>query len=470
MSHVSYGGNRIIPAPFVSLTRVYQRTANNTLLSSMWQGTINGTVVAYKGSPDSDGNFWTLGGFPPDETLTDPEFLGAIIRKQEALSALFSEDGHSLEFQSEDGTFPLKCFPIITGITFQQSEWYYKNEYQITFECPKIIGTIDDGSPNDFLQDAQESWQIETEQAPQGVDADKQRIFRVTHNVSATGKNFPGNGVDALTAAKDWVQARLGFDGAYANSTIVGVNGTPYNYVRSETSGKQDGQYSVSETWIIAPDSATEEFTVDTKTNIDTNLTTVSINGTITGLEVAGISGAPEVTVTKYENAETKWATVRAEILARATAYSGIIPNSTAISTTVAHNPVNGIISYNYEYDNRPSNLITGAKSEVINIQDSLNTNIVAIIPVLGRTVGPVLQNINTSRERTRTLTIEVVLEGVPTNSLTNPLPALVSSVIADANPAQSFGAGQVYLVENNYTWEPKQNRGSCTLTWVYEI
>jgi hypothetical protein len=471
MSHVSYGGNRIIPAPFVSLQRVYQRTADNTLISSQWQGTINGTVVAYKGSPNSSGVFWTLGGFPPDETLTDPQFLGAMIRKQEALASLFSVDGKSLEFQSEDGTFPLKCFPIITGITFQEGNWYYENKYTINFECPKLIGTIDDGSPTDFLADAQESWQIETEQTPQGVNAIEQRIYRVTHNVSATGKSYPGNGVTAIMAAKNWVQPKLGFSGTDANSSIVGVTGTPYNYVRTENTGKYDGQYSVSETWVIAPGPATEEFTVDTKTSLETSLTTVSINGTITGLETAGTTGTPTVTVTKYANATTEWATVKTEIFARAAAYSEISSlNITPVNTSVAYNPVNGVISYSYEYNNRPSNLITRAKSEVITIQDSLNTNIVAIIPVLGRVVGPVLQNINTSRERTRTLNVEVVLDGIPSNSLTNPLIGLLSSLISQANPANSFGAGQVYLVENNYSWEPKSNRGSITQTWVYEI
>lgn len=472
MSHVSYNGKRLIPAPFVSLERVFQRTANNTIIGSLWEGKIEGTIVSYKGSPSSSGVFWTLGGYPSDETLTDSNFLGAILRKQEAISNLFSTDGNSLEFQSEDGTFPLKCFPTITNISFQAGQWYYESNYNISFQAPKIYGTIDDGYVPQFLSDASESWQIETEQEPQGLEASKQRIYRVTHNLSAVGKTFPGNtSSDSLTVAKDWVQARLGLDSSYATSLIVGSSGSAYNYVRSETTGLMDGQYSITETWILAPDYASETFNIETRKSIDTGLTTVTINGIITGLESAGTTGMPTVVTTKYENAQSKWTTVYAEIFARALSYSSISDlNVNEISSSVQHNPVEGTITYSYEYNNRPSNLITGAKSEIITIFDSLNTNIVAIIPVLGRTVGPVLQNINTSRERTRTLNIEVVMDNTLSNTFTNPLISLVSGLVAQANPSAAFGASQVYLTENNYNWEPKSNRGSCVQTWIYEI
>ena len=58
-THVMYNGKRLIPAPLVSINKEYQRSPDNTKIGTNFNLTVNGTLLAYKGSPDSSGTFWT---------------------------------------------------------------------------------------------------------------------------------------------------------------------------------------------------------------------------------------------------------------------------------------------------------------------------------------------------------------------------------------------------------------------------
>jgi hypothetical protein len=473
---------RLIPSPFIALQRVYQRSPDGTLIGTSWSGTINGTIVSFKGSPKKDGSFWQVGGYPPDDIVTDSSQLGVIIRKQEAIRKLFAVDGLNLEWQSEDGSAPMKCYPIITGINFEEGDWYFQCKFSITFECQILYingtATGEDNLTN-YISDATENWQTETDDGTP-EDITNQKTYRVTHNVSATGKRiYDGSPIEeAWQRAKEWVVPKLGYNATYVTGGVTGASGTPYNYVRNETIGKYDGQYSVTETWLLTQGTALEEINIETKTSIDSGLTTVSINGTVTG--VATVDANMNVVSKKYDNALTKFNTINSQMISRAQTYSGITLNTMPLTTSIAKNPINGIISYSFEYDNRPTNLISGSISEVYSITDNLNTDVIAIVPVLGRKIGPVLQNIGTSKEKSRTFNIEIVMGGVPQVGILDMLMSdpilfgssatIIQSIVDAVNPATAFGAGQSYLVENSHNWEPRSKRASLTKVWIYEI
>src|SRR5690606_15205818 len=130
--------------------------------------------------------------------------------------------------------------------------------------------------------------------------------------------------------------------------------------------------------------------------------------GTITGLDQK-ISGI--IQVSKIENAEAKWAEVSNLLLNRASQYTGLTLNPIPATSTVGKNPIQGTISYNFEYNNRPPNNFTGSISETIQVVDSNNVDMFAIIPIPFRSVGPVIQDLYTKKERTRQVSIGVVFE-----------------------------------------------------------
>jgi len=480
-----YGGKRLIPAPLVEFTKIYQTSDDGTKLNSIWNISITGKSLAYMGSPNSSGVFWTLGGFPPDETIAENARLQSIMRKEEAIRSLFATDGQQLEWQSENATAPIKCNPRIKEINFTKDIWWNHVEYTITAESDLLYInglTHAEDTFEAYIESGSESWQIETDEGtPEGLGLP--RTYRLTHTVSAKGKRFFNNAgalsKPAWQQAKAWVTPRLGLD---TNFFYSGVNNLPsyykgLNLIRSENVEELGGTYSVTENWVLASGNYLETFDINIRKSSDTGLTNVGIEGTITGLEVRN-QNTMSITTQKYDNASVGYVMASGQSLVRAQSYAGINLNVIPLSTTVGKNPITGIINYSYEFDNRPSNIIPTSLSETISINDSLGTNVVAIIPILGRTKGPILQNVGTSRERRRTLDIEVVFP-IPTGTiqhiLNNGKPSInsvtsaaINSIVTAANPINN-GASKSFLDDNNERWEPRTGRYSMTKTWVYE-
>src|SRR5687768_10659426 len=111
MGRVIYDSKRIIPAPLVTWQRAFDTTGDGEAVGTTYQFTVTGELVAFMGSPDSDGTFWTLGGYPADESIAADSRLASILRKQDALRELFAIEGKTFEVQSADGSQPLTCNP-----------------------------------------------------------------------------------------------------------------------------------------------------------------------------------------------------------------------------------------------------------------------------------------------------------------------------------------------------------------------
>ena len=205
-----------------------------------------------------------------------------------------------------------------------------------------------------------------------------------------------------------------------------------------------------------------ETYEVSTSSSADVGITKVNISGTITGL-------ASSATSSKYTNAATKFSSVSSSMHSRCQTLSGLTLNVLPLSSNIGRNKALGTISYSYEYDTRPSNVIAGALSESITVTDVLPTDYCVPIFVLGRPQGPVLQNLNTSKETTRALSIEIVVpvgQGITTtinDGATHR--AAVQTIIDSAKPTGS----QVYVQDKNESWDMKTGRYSYNTTWIWE-
>jgi hypothetical protein len=485
-TRVQYDGKRLIPAPTVDVQRNFNLSADGTILGTSFTITLNGTMIAYKGSPDSSGTLWTAGGYPPDETITHDSRLGSIIRKQEAIRGLFSVNGKSMEIQSADGSQPMKFYPTITSINIPQGLWYQQAPYTITMEATCILPEQDDCQTVN-VETASENWSFETnDQEVESVEIP--RSYRATHNISAQGKTTYKSTGDVLKygweLARDFCLLREGFDTSYLSlpSGIEDLsNFQALNHVRGENTDELNGSFSLSETWIVASGTAHESFNVDTTTNNSDGLTNVSIAGTIKGLELR--DGSMELITSKYDNASSKLATSQPQFYTRAQTYSGVTLNILPTNTSIGKNVAAGVINYSFNYDTKPTTCISGARTESITITDLGKSEVFAAIPVLGRSVGPVLQNIGTSEATTRALTIEVsfapvvkagctfsdiavALSGTP---LTNPnTSGDILNIINAVNPDYQ-GASQVFKGQPQETWEPLTGRYSYNQEWTYE-
>ena len=486
---VAYNQNALIPAPFVGFSKRYVPTEDGTIIGSVWDITVQGKLIAWKGSPNSQGVFFNQGGgqSPPDEVIDDAHRLGAIMRKQEALRKLFATEGQVFEIDPvyPDNTAPIKFNPRIKKVDIPEGLWYNDAPYTITMEADvvqgsAIIGAGEDDFSGMFIDKAQDDWTIEA--------ADEiGRTYRLTHTVSATGKrsyDSTGNLINggAWQNAQLWVQTRMGLDPARLNpSGILNLqdptnydnadytpNPQAYNFIRSENVNKMAGTYSVTETWLVfdatgLPAPAVEEFNVNTRTD-DTGRTTVSIDGTIRGLEVRD-NTTHKLQSTRYTNAQAYWDGIAASLLGRAQTYSGFILNPIPMQATTGANDIGGTITYQREYNDRPASVVIGSISEQVSISFDNPEDIVAKQVVIGRLLGPLIQPIGTITEKTKTLRIEAQM---PAATYGKPVILMPDTdVFVAANVP--FPAFVVWVKKDSPELNQTTGRYSRIVTWGYE-
>lgn len=479
-----YGSSKVIPAAFASFQKQFVTSDDGTKIGVVFNITINGKIVAYKGSPHGgtlsgtgwggpDNRFWTTSGYPPDEVITQDERLRNILRKQESLRKLFATDGLSLEVQPWDGSQPVKCNPRVKSISFQEGLWVEVCDYTIELEADVLyingvaVGensfTAEDGTVV-YLNSVSEEWSLEFAE-------DRTDVFRLTHSVGATGKRFyddTGTLVkQGWEQAKAWVVPKLGIDATKIASTdvmnLTGYSG--YSHSRAETTNELTGSYSVTETWIVAQANAIEDFTVETKTSIADGKTLVTVNGTVRGLEQRDSDFA--ITVTKYTNAAALFTTVQGLIITRAQSYSGITLNAIPADKIISRNETQGVITYNYSFDNRPANFLPNALTERFTVVDHNPSDSFASITILGRPFGPLLQSISTNTGHQRTISVEATFPptGAPTLAGCLALKPDTNVLLSGLVPP-----GLYYKSEDTESWNWSGATYSRQLGYTYEV
>lgn len=299
MASVVYDNKAIIPAPLVNINKNYLFDGAGNKHGVLYEITLAGTLLPFRGSPsgnyplgDPSNAFWTLGGYPPDETYVgDDTPFARLERKQEALRWLFREDGKILEWYGGAAS-PVTCRPRIRNITFPEGQWVDRCEYVIELEADYLTGiTGEDAFDGSGIQDVSEDWQISESIGHAG------QVYEITHTVNAKGvKTFDevtGNSVDGWINSKDWCEARiLGTPDndfvQYATGFTDWVNG---GYTKSSNVSIKDGHYTIIETWIIkaAGYGVTATTYIDKSFNFTSNTENESIevtyNGVIYGLQ-----------------------------------------------------------------------------------------------------------------------------------------------------------------------------------------
>tara|TARA_Y100000593_G_scaffold93876_1_gene190392 strand:+ start:7676 stop:10273 length:2598 start_codon:yes stop_codon:yes gene_type:complete len=227
-----------------------------------------------------------------------------------------------------------------------------------------------------------------------------------------------------------------------------------FNYKRVPNIDVKGGTFSVTETWILAPETtyATETVEISTSQSEGEDEIQVTINGTIEGVldnaDNAGVGNqanedksAKRVdpvnenlnfnnkgtddenkdTNSKYQNALHHWGesvfphlkkTAEA-ILRKAAGTRNITISEKEKNRNVTHQPAQGIITYSVSFTaskskggNSASPYIPYVTSEDISLNDTYPGQTFAEQVVLGRRLGPVLQDIGTQTHWLRELTI----------------------------------------------------------------
>ena len=157
--------------------------------------------------------------------------------------------------------------------------------------------------------------------------------------------------------------------------------------------------------------------------------------------------------------------------------------NSQPLSTAISANQYNGEITYNIQFDNRPTNVISGVLTENISVNDTYPGDVFAIIPVIGRETGPVIQYIGGRTEYRRDITIDLLLDYTKLGygsdraalllrkpSVVEPTATQLGNLIRELSPANEVGIRKYFLSPPQESWNPKEGSYNISLSWTYEL
>lgn len=468
---------------------------------------------------------------PPKQKITQQEASHAVFFKQKVLRALFAQDGQRMEITDINDDEPtIVCYPRLVGdINFEEGIYVDRCNFTITLEADTLLDkdlqVDDDGSlisgdgavyssqtenqllaalSGHFIQDYNEEWSIEVDDTV-GESITSPRSYRISHSISSTGKTHykpDGTKLKAWEQARGFVQNRLSDSitdypnvmGQIGSGTLNLINAYGgFNHVRTEQINESNGTYSITENWLISSGTSYENYNLSVSDTIDTAFVSVTIDGNIKGLSQITPSGftAGNTANAAYDNALLKYNTVTnsgqfgvgSDVYKRANNMVAVQLNSQPKSISLAANQFNGELTYNLQWDNRPTNIISGVLTESITVNDTYPGDVFAVIPVIGRQTGPVLQAVGGRTEYRREVAINLLMDytDIPYGnqrgtlllkkpSLVEPTATQLSSLIKELSPSGEPGVRKYFLNPPSENWTPKEGQYSLNLSWVYEL
>jgi hypothetical protein len=399
---LSYNGYRLTPAPLVNYRKSFSRAGDETKLGVNYTIVLNGSLIAWRGSPNSSGVFSTVGGADlADENIAQVSRLASTSRKQEALRSLFSQDGKLFQYQSPDNTStPVSCYPVIRGdINFAEGIWTDRSDYTIELGVNDFIDSPfsaeNDVAFSEKIASATDTWEVNPGDTPY--------TYSLSHNTNAVGQTYYLSGVRPSSAweyARSFVNNQLGLgyntnpglgliagSSVFANSTLNLTGLNPYNYSRTENIDELGGSYGVNETWILASGNAVENYTANVTNAFEgSNFTqSVSIQGQIKGLYV-NLNDY----VTRFTNAKLYYDNyVAGQLFTRASGLisSGINLNNLPSVSNIDYDPTNGTVNYNTSYDNRSTGT-SGTRMELSVVRTQSLEDYIITVKVDGNIIG----------------------------------------------------------------------------------
>lgn len=280
-----------------------------------------------------------------------------------------------------------------------------------------------------------------------------------------------------------------------------------FNHARIENIDETAGTYSVTETWILAQGVAYETYSTNIVSNKQNPFILVTIDGNIKGLSALPANSTvyggknptgqavPPVLTTKYESAlnyynkisNNQQFGVGSLIYKRANNQTQVQLNAEPLSISLGTSKNTGEITYSLQFDNRPTNIISNTISENISIQDTYPGDVFAIIPVIGRPSGPILQYIGGRTEYRRDIAINLVMDytKIPYSNVNNynnrsmilakpsvnePTATELGNLLASLSPANEPGVVKYFINPPSETWEPKVGSYNLNISFVYEL
>ena len=254
---VEYNNKNLVPVSTVSINTTMGSAVTDQCVRPVYNIDINGYLIYNAGSPTTSG---TYGYYTAEqcETIDTNNRLNALLAKHCALVELFSENYKELELGTTTGSPNLTAYPKILSVSLTDTSNASFWTYTISLEAPDLFCSGVSISPTgcDFcIKSYEESWDISYDEAEFLSEYGDNRLFKVSHQVSAVGVGVAGPSgltVSPYECAKEFICSKRGANAIIPSVCISGFNtsGVLYNYNDSHSIDVANGSYSLSENWI----------------------------------------------------------------------------------------------------------------------------------------------------------------------------------------------------------------------------
>lgn len=449
----------LVPAPLVSFTETKFNNQGRPGFGAEYSVTLEGNLLPTHGNPyyTNSGNAglstanWVSTSIVEDaevQSIDADNLLDGHIKKQEQIRWLFTNPVisgvaqpikiHIKPWDASSSGLYFQAF--VDSVVFDsQGRWANPGTYTVNLRNATFLSSSNNGlflDNNDLTNSTYKVTSI-TQSFDVSEDSQKTLIFNNNFDLQHTNKVYTINRSVSIGGApvydtngayvsglSPWQQASgymyeylgLGTNALPSlRSSLSSLLGSSYNIantVYTESINEEDGTYTVSETYLAYSGAYPVIETININEDTDeSDKRSISVQGSIQGLNtVNGFS----VSGNAYNNAKSYWDTISTGTPPDAYNYALGMTGASwlhpkALTTSVGRDPSNGIITYNYNFDDRPPNLIPGSVSESITINDTYPGEIISETPVIGRS-QPILQYLNSRSGYKRTLSINVVM------------------------------------------------------------
>lgn len=342
--------------------------------------------------------------------------------------------------------------------------------------------------------------------SPSGTAFDKPAWMQAANFIQ--NYNLPGGSGELLNGDygnMSYISSMLSYSRTHLGPFLDGSY-APYNHARTSNIDKAAGSVSVTDTWVLAKSgvSSLENYDLSISSSKDNPYINVSIQGTVRGLAASGFLDSDyatnALTLSPFGQARSYYLLISGSgnfglnsiIYKRANNAVAQRLNTQPLSVSVGYNERAGEITYDLAFDNRPSSYFSGSDTpgsgvnviyENISVSDTYPGDVFAIIPVLGRPTGPILQYTFGRTEYKRDLTVEIQLDYTDVGygqdrtslllrkpSITEPIKSKLQTLIGHFSPSSEPGIRKYFLSPPQETWNPKEGRYTLNLGWTYEL
>ena len=461
----------LVPAPLVSFSKQVYNNLGRPGFGSDFSASLQGTLIPTHGNPYSSGlstASWTKTREVEDDeiqTLNGTQYLDVTIKKQEQIRNLFSNTSVSGVAKpikvtirgwedDENAGSGLSFYGFVDDISFDaDSRWVNPTTYTVNLRNASFLNSANTGLFPEYYNENSSGWMISSLTENFDIQEDGRltinfnnvvndratvkaldKVYTITRSITAIGSPvYDANG-EYLDGISPWQQAS-GFIYEYLMPELTGtfpsgrlLPGSGYNEANAifqESIDKEAGSYSLNKTstFYSGQYPVIESITINQDIG-ENESNSISVQGTIQGLNTFnGFLSSGNA----FLNAEAYWTGVVDTGIPKPYHYArGILPANKSwlhprpLTKSVGRDFNAGTISYTYNFDDRPPNIVSGSISESIQISDTYPGEIFSVTPVIGRS-QPILQYLNSRSEYKRNLSINVIM-GQPTGYAWNPV------------------------------------------------